>query len=102
MLDHPHSVCLDSSIGVREAFSAALGGWRKQKRIPLKQVAADLGVSISTINAWERGERFPTGYHIELIVKYTSLAPCRLFCVCTEQGPPTIPDGPAPNSHGFV
>ena len=96
--DHSRSTS-PPSIGVREAFSTSFGRWRKQKAIPLKQVAAELGVSISTINAWERGERFPTGYHIELIVKYTRLTPCHLFCVGSSQCSSTIHDDPPANSH---
>jgi DNA-binding XRE family transcriptional regulator len=88
------------SLGVRQAFSTAFARWRKEKGFPLKQVAADLGVSISTVNAWERGERFPTGHHIELIVIHTALAPCRLFCVGSNLCSLTIHDDPLANPNG--
>ena len=85
--------------GVRAAFSTSFGSWRKKNAIPLKHVAAELGVSMSTINAWERGVRFPTGYHIELIVKYTGLAPCRLFCIGSLQCSSPVHDDPLTNFH---
>jgi hypothetical protein len=36
--------------------------------IPLKKVAADLELSIATINKLELGLRFPTGRHFERLV----------------------------------
>jgi transcriptional regulator with XRE-family HTH domain len=55
----------------------------------LKKVAADLGLSIATINKWELGQRFPTGRHFELLVTYTGEPPCRLFCVMADKCAPT-------------
>jgi transcriptional regulator with XRE-family HTH domain len=51
------------------------------KNIPLKKVAHDLGLAVSTVNSWELGERFPSGRHFETLVNYTGLPPCRLLCV---------------------
>jgi len=62
-----------------------LTNWRRKRHLPLKQVALDLGVAVSTISSWERGTRFPTGRHFELLVDYTGLPPCRLFCVKADQ-----------------
>ena len=70
---------------VRASFACAFGAWRRKNDIPLKRVARDLGVSVSTINAWELGERFPTGYNFELLVQYTQLPPCKLFCVMVDE-----------------
>ena len=56
----------------RRCFAETFREWRRKKRIPLKQVA--------TISKWERGERFPTGQNLELLVAYTSQPPYHLFC----------------------
>ena len=70
---------------VRANFARAFSAWRRQANIPLKKIAGDLGVSISTVNSWEFGENFPGGENIENLVEYTGLPPCRLFCVMAEQ-----------------
>ena len=59
----------------------AFRNWRLEQKIPLKVLASDLGVDISTISNWELGKRFPTGRHFEMLTDYTGLPPCRLFCV---------------------
>ena len=65
---------------IRASFATAFRKWRRKSRIPLKRVAADLGVSVATVNSWELGKSFPTGRHFELIADYTGVPPCRLFC----------------------
>ncbi len=70
---------------LRASFAAALSNWRRKNRIPLKAIAKELGVSISTVASWESGEYFPTGYNLELLVDYTGLPPCRLFCVMADK-----------------
>ena len=70
---------------VRASFATAFTNWRRKKKIPLKQIAKDLGVSISTVSSWESGGRFPTGYNFEMLVEYTSLPPCKLFCVMADK-----------------
>ncbi len=70
---------------VRASFATALSNWRRENKIPLKTIAGDLGVSISTIASWESGEYFPTGYNFEVLVEYTGLPPCKLFCVMAGQ-----------------
>ena len=65
---------------LRANFAKALKLWRKHRRMPLKQVAVELGFRISTIQAWESGKRFPNNYNLGLIIQYTGLAPCQLFC----------------------
>ena len=70
---------------VRASFACAFRSWRRRSRVPLKRIAADLGLSVSTVNAWELGQRFPTGYNFELLVAYTGLPPCRLLCVMVEE-----------------
>lgn len=70
---------------IRATFAAAFRAWRLKNNIPLKQVAKDLGLSVSTVNSWELGRRFPTGYNFEMLANYTGLPPCRLFCVMADK-----------------
>ena len=70
---------------IRASFARAFRNWRVKNYIPLKQIAADLGLSVSTVSSWEMGERFPTGRNFELVVDYTGVPPCKLFCVMADQ-----------------
>ena len=74
---------------VRASFATAFSSWRRKNRIPLKKIAKDLGVSISTVSSWELGENFPTGYNFELLVEYTGLPPCKLFCIMADKCVPS-------------
>ncbi len=74
---------------VRASFAIAFGAWRRVKRVPLKKIARDLGVSIGTVSAWELGRRFPAADNFQLLVEYTGLPPCRLLCVKAEQCVPS-------------
>jgi len=74
---------------IRASFATAFRNWRLKSNIPLKQVAMDLGVSIATVNSWERGKRFPTGRHFEMLTDYTGVPPCRLFCVMADKCVPS-------------
>ena len=67
------------------AFAAAFKHWRLKNNLPVKQIAADLGVSVPTVCTWETGKRFPTGRHFERLIDYTGLPPCRLFCVMSDK-----------------
>jgi transcriptional regulator with XRE-family HTH domain len=67
----------------------AFRNWRVKNKVTLKAVARDLGVSISTVSSWESGERFPGGYNFEMLVDYTGLPPCRLFCIMADKCVPT-------------
>jgi transcriptional regulator with XRE-family HTH domain len=70
---------------VRASFAIAFCAWRLKHNIPLKKIARDLGVSIATVSSWELGRRFPTGCNFELLVEYTGLPPCKLFCVMADK-----------------
>jgi hypothetical protein len=70
---------------VRTNFAIAFGNWRRKKRIPLKKVARDLDVSISTVSFWESGRGFPEAHNFEMLVDYTGLPPCKLFCVMADK-----------------
>jgi transcriptional regulator with XRE-family HTH domain len=58
----------------------------------LKEVAGELGVSISTVNAWELGERFPKAEHFEALANYTGMPPCHFFCSRADECPPAEPE----------
>ncbi len=70
---------------LRASFSTAFSNWRRKKKIPLKTIAKHLGVSISTVGSWDSGEYFPTAYNLDLLVEYTGLPPCRLFCATADK-----------------
>ena len=70
---------------VRASFAIAFGNWRRKNKLPLKTIARDLGVSTSTVGSWESGKCFPTGDNFELLVEYTGLPPCKLFCVMADK-----------------
>ena len=69
----------------RASFATAFSNWRHKNNLPLKKVARDLGISISTVSSWELGERFPTGRNFEMLVNYTGVPPCKLFCVMADK-----------------
>ena len=66
MLREPGFKC-----NIRKCFADTLREWRRQHRIPLKQIAVELGFAVATISKWERGERFPNGQNFELLAAYT-------------------------------
>ena len=66
---------------IRKNFAIAFKKWRQRNSYLLKQIAADLGVSVNTVNLWEMGRLFPDGKNIERLSEYTGLPPCRLFCL---------------------
>jgi transcriptional regulator with XRE-family HTH domain len=74
---------------IRASFAAAFSNWRRKKNIPLKKIARDLGLAVSTVNSWELGERFPTGRNFELLVNYSGVPPCKLFCIMADKCVPT-------------
>ncbi len=70
---------------IRASFATAFRNWRLKNNIPLKKVASDLGVAVATIDSWELGKRFPTGRNFEMLVDYTGLPACKLFCVMADK-----------------
>ncbi len=67
------------------SFAIAFKNWRRKNKIPLKQVAADLGLSINTVSLWELGKSFPSKHHFEILSQYTGQPPCRLFCIMADK-----------------
>ena len=71
---------------IRRNFAIAFKTWRQRNSLLLKQIAADLGVSINTVNLWEMGRRFPSGKNIEALTAYT--APACHPAGCSASWPP--------------
>jgi transcriptional regulator with XRE-family HTH domain len=74
-----------STCDICASFATAFRNWRVQNKIPLKRIAKDLGLAVSTVNSWELGKRFPSGRNFEMLVDYTGLPPCKLFCVMADK-----------------
>ena len=70
---------------IRTSFATAFRNWRLKNNVPLKKVAKDLGLAVSTVNSWELGERFPTACNFEVLANYTGVPPCKLFCVMADK-----------------
>ena len=75
----------ESKYAIRKSFAAALRNWRRRHKIPLKIIAAGLGVSVNTISLWELGKRFPNGRHFEMLTEYTGQTPCQFVCVLADR-----------------
>ena len=60
-------------------FSGRLHRWRIRRGLLLKQMASDLGVSLSLVSAWEKGDRFPSAPHLEQISSYTGIPTCQFL-----------------------
>lgn len=75
----------DFCCAIRASFATAFRRWRVKNKIPLKKIAADLRVAVSTVSSWETGDCFPTGEHIERFVNYSGVPPCLLFCAFADQ-----------------
>ena len=73
-------------------FSRNLHLWRKEHGLLLKEMAPLLGVSVSTLDAWETGVRFPTGEHLTAISRCERVPVHCLFCphtgACPRDGCP--------------
>jgi transcriptional regulator with XRE-family HTH domain len=65
---------------VKGIFARRLKSWRKSKRLPLKAIAVDLGLSESALCQWENGVTFPSPGNLTLIAQYAKLPPCHFFC----------------------
>jgi DNA-binding transcriptional regulator YiaG len=76
---HPASACL----------ARRLREWRKSTGFPLKYLADELKVSVSTVSQWENGRRFPSLQRLE---RLAALMQMRVCCM--------LYDGPGPCPHG--
>ena len=60
---------------------------RMARKWPIKRVALELGVSVSTVSDWERGERFPSGRHLLELANLFGKPMCQLMCGGPEKCP---------------
>lgn len=60
-------------------FAKRVRAWRAEQGLPLKHVAADMGVSISVVSQWERAQRFPSLRNLEKIADYIGTRACCLL-----------------------
>ncbi len=58
---------MNSPCGLRAKFAHGLKHWRYNHPLTQNEMATKLGFCLSTVNAWETGERFPNGYALEHI-----------------------------------
>lgn len=85
----------------RKLLAERLRAWRKQRGVPLKTVAQELGVSTATWGHWETGARFPSEGFINLLARYLGMPVCHLFScagaaslplpACAGLRPPVVP-----------
>ena len=74
-----------SRCDIRASFATAFRNWRLKNDLSLKRIAGDLGLAVATVNSWELGKRFPSGRNFEMLVDYTGIPPCKLFCVMADK-----------------
>jgi transcriptional regulator with XRE-family HTH domain len=65
---------------VKGLFARRLKAWRKSRRLPLKALAVDLGLTESALCQWEKGVTFPSADNLALIATYAKLPPCHFIC----------------------
>lgn len=66
--------------GYAELLGRRLKRLRLARRWPLKRVAAELGVSVSVVSDWERGNRFPSVENLKGLSTLHKRPPCQLLC----------------------
>ena len=75
----PPLAVLTDPRGAQALFSANLHAWRARQHLLLKEVAGRLGVSVSTLDAWERGRRFPTADRLDRLARLLGQPVCLLL-----------------------
>jgi transcriptional regulator with XRE-family HTH domain len=68
------------SSSARNILAANLRRWRSVRKLPLKHVARDLGIAVSTWSQWETGKRFPPDDLLDLLANYMRVPVCHLLC----------------------
>ena len=63
----------------RQILSTQLRRWRLRQGLPLKQVATEIGVALSTFSAWESGARFPSAENLDVLAGYMKVNVCELL-----------------------
>ncbi|MCX6991681.1 MAG: helix-turn-helix transcriptional regulator [Kiritimatiellaeota bacterium] len=80
MPEPAHSTVSEISSSAGVLLANRLRTWREQRDIPIKCAAAELGVSFSTWDHWEKGRRFPSMADLNLLAQLLRLPPCLLLC----------------------
>ena len=57
-----------------KVFSQRLREWRGDNGKKLREMASDLGVSLSIVSEWEHCHRFPSVKHLYKLAQYTGIA----------------------------
>ena len=65
---------------IRRHFGRHFKAWRLSRNLPLKAVAADLGISKAALCHWESGVNFPSPKKLALLPRYTGLPLCHFVC----------------------
>ena len=63
------------------SFARTFRAWRHQRGLTRPRVAAELDLPVDIITAWEHGRCLPTDGQVDLLLVYTGLPPCHLFCL---------------------
>ena len=79
------------------ALARHLSRWRRAQQLPLREVARLVDVSISAVSAWEQGERFPSGAHLDRLSSVTGMPICGLL-YHGEDSCPSCQDSSPPDS----
>ena len=89
-------VCRDGSLlgpkamnGYAQLLGARLKTLRLARRWAQKRVAAELGVSVSVVSDWERGNRFPSAENLIALAALFKRPPCQLLCAGRDNCPMT-------------
>lgn len=64
---------------LRSKVAAQIKAWRLAREETQATVAIALGVAESTVNMWEKGERFPNPENLLGLAEVLGIPPCRFF-----------------------
>ena len=64
----------------RELLARLLRAWLRAHRDPLKVVAGQLGVAVSTVSQWAHGRRFPRPEELDRLALQFGVSPGCLLC----------------------
>ena len=73
--------------GYAELLGVRLKKLRLARRWAQKRVATELGVSVSVVSDWERGNRFPSADNLMALATLYKRPPCQLLCAGRDNCP---------------
>lgn len=68
------------------AFASRVKRWRQEKGLTLKDVAVELGLSVSIVCEWEHGNRFPSVDHLLDLSRHMGVPAWTLLCELDKAG----------------